>query len=61
MTRSARVVVIGGGRSGLAAGFHLGRPGIDFVVLDARAAAGGACQDTSDSHLFPPAAFSFLP
>ncbi|WP_405863864.1 ArsO family NAD(P)H-dependent flavin-containing monooxygenase [Streptomyces sp. NBC_00005] len=62
MTPSTQVVVIGGGQSGLAAGYHLRRRGIDFVILDAQAAAGGAWQHTWDSlHLFSPAAFSSLP
>ncbi|MCW8379611.1 ArsO family NAD(P)H-dependent flavin-containing monooxygenase [Streptomyces justiciae] len=62
MTRSTQVVVIGGGQSGLAAGYHLRRLGIDFIILDAQAAAGGAWQHTWDSlHLFSPAAFSSLP
>lgn len=62
MSRSTQVVVIGGGQSGLAAGYHLRRLGLDFVILDAQAAAGGAWQHTWDSlHLFSPAAFSSLP
>ncbi|MFJ5728941.1 ArsO family NAD(P)H-dependent flavin-containing monooxygenase [Streptomyces paradoxus] len=62
MTRTAQVVVIGGGQSGLAAAYHLRRVGLDFVVLDAQAAPGGAWQHTWDSlHLFSPAAFSSLP
>jgi cation diffusion facilitator CzcD-associated flavoprotein CzcO len=28
------VIVIGGGRAGLAMGYHLARRGIDFVILD---------------------------
>jgi len=36
------VVVIGGGQAGLAAGYHLRRRGLDFVVLDAQATPGGA-------------------
>ncbi|TQS43921.1 FAD-dependent oxidoreductase [Cryptosporangium phraense] len=36
------VVVIGGGQAGLSAGYHLKRRGVDFVVLDAEPAAGGA-------------------
>lgn len=61
MTHTARVVVIGG-QAGLAAGYHLRRPGLDFVILDARTAAGGAWQQTWDSpHLFSPAAPSSLP
>ncbi|MEU2286099.1 ArsO family NAD(P)H-dependent flavin-containing monooxygenase [Streptomyces sp. NPDC013178] len=62
MTRASQVVVIGGGQSGLAAGYHLRRLGIDFVILDAQTAPGGAWQHTWDSlHLFSPAAYSSLP
>ncbi|MEU2545496.1 ArsO family NAD(P)H-dependent flavin-containing monooxygenase [Streptomyces roseolus] len=56
------VVVIGGGQAGLAAGYHLRRAGLDFVVLDAGTAPGGAWRHTWDSlHLFSPAAYSSLP
>ncbi|MFC7976626.1 ArsO family NAD(P)H-dependent flavin-containing monooxygenase [Streptomyces cinereoruber] len=56
------VVVIGGGQAGLAAGYHLRRAGLDFVILDADPAPGGAWQHTWDSlHLFSPAAYSSLP
>ncbi|WP_329553649.1 ArsO family NAD(P)H-dependent flavin-containing monooxygenase [Streptomyces sp. NBC_00696] len=56
------VVVIGGGQSGLAAGYHLRRLGVDFVILDAQSTPGGAWQHTWNSlHLFSPAAFSSLP
>ncbi|MFF0479401.1 ArsO family NAD(P)H-dependent flavin-containing monooxygenase [Streptomyces sp. NPDC004284] len=62
MTQVVDVVVIGGGQSGLAAGYHLRRLGLDFVVLDAQPTPGGAWQHTWDSlHLFSPAAFSSLP
>ncbi|MEV4331260.1 ArsO family NAD(P)H-dependent flavin-containing monooxygenase [Streptomyces sp. NPDC049597] len=62
MTRASQVVVIGGGQSGLAAGYHLRRLGLDFVILDAPATAGGAWQHAWDSlHLFSPAAYSSLP
>ena len=62
MTQTVDVVVIGGGQSGLAAGYHLRRLGLDFAVLDAGAAPGGAWQHTWDSlHLFSPAAYSSLP
>jgi len=62
VTRTSQVVVIGGGQSGLAAGYHLRRQGLDFVVLDARTTPGGAWQHTWDSlHLFSPAAHSSLP
>ncbi|WP_331453543.1 ArsO family NAD(P)H-dependent flavin-containing monooxygenase [Streptomyces sp. SS162] len=56
------VAVIGGGQAGLAAGYHLRRLGLDFVVLDAQAAPGGAWPHTWDSlRLFSPAAYSSLP
>ncbi|GAA3388192.1 ArsO family NAD(P)H-dependent flavin-containing monooxygenase [Streptomyces roseoviridis] len=62
MTRVVDVVVIGGGQSGLAAGYHLRRLGLDFLILDAQPAPGGAWQHTWDSlHLFSPAAYSSLP
>ncbi|MGW1284495.1 ArsO family NAD(P)H-dependent flavin-containing monooxygenase [Streptomyces sp. NPDC001680] len=62
MTRTSQVVVIGGGQSGLAAGHHLRRLGLDFVVLDAQTTPGGAWQRTWDSlRLFSPAAYSSLP
>ncbi|MEV0934996.1 ArsO family NAD(P)H-dependent flavin-containing monooxygenase [Streptomyces phaeochromogenes] len=57
-----QVVIVGGGQSGLAAGYHLRRLGVDFVILDAQSTPGGAWQHTWDSlHLFSPAAFSSLP
>ncbi|MGW4054164.1 ArsO family NAD(P)H-dependent flavin-containing monooxygenase [Streptomyces sp. NPDC004779] len=56
------VVVIGGGQAGLAAGYHLRRAGLGFVVLDAQAGPGGAWRHTWDSlRLFSPAAYSSLP
>lgn len=62
MTSRVDVVVIGGGQAGLAAGYHLRRLGLDFVILDAQAGAGGAWQHSWDSlHLFSPAAYSSLP
>lgn len=62
MTRRTDVVVIGGGQAGLAAGYHLRRLGLDFVIFDAQAEPGGAWQHTWDSlHLFSPAAYSSLP
>ncbi|MCX5076923.1 NAD(P)-binding domain-containing protein [Streptomyces sp. NBC_00513] len=40
MTHRTDVVVIGGGQSGLAAGYHLRRLGVEHVILDAQAGAG---------------------
>ncbi|MGW7346789.1 ArsO family NAD(P)H-dependent flavin-containing monooxygenase [Streptomyces sp. NPDC054854] len=62
MTQNVDVVVIGGGQSGLAAGYHLRRLGIEHVTLDAQTGPGGAWQHTWDSlHLFSPTAYSSLP
>ncbi|WP_406197939.1 MULTISPECIES: ArsO family NAD(P)H-dependent flavin-containing monooxygenase [unclassified Streptomyces] len=62
MTQTTQAVVIGGGQSGLAAGYHLRRLGVDFVILDAQTEAGGAWRNAWDSlHLFSPAAYSSLP
>ncbi|MFZ3498259.1 ArsO family NAD(P)H-dependent flavin-containing monooxygenase [Streptomyces sp. 5.8] len=62
MTQQTDVVVIGGGQSGLAAGYHLRRLGIEHVILDAHTTPGGAWQHTWDSlRLFSPAAYSSLP
>ncbi|MBX9425142.1 FAD-dependent oxidoreductase [Streptomyces lateritius] len=62
MTRRTDVVVIGGGQSGLAAGYHLRRLGLDFVILDAGPSPGGAWLRAWDSlRLFSPAAYSSLP
>ncbi|MFF2236286.1 ArsO family NAD(P)H-dependent flavin-containing monooxygenase [Streptomyces anulatus] len=62
MTQHADVVVVGGGQAGLAAGYHLRRQGLDFVILDADPAPGGSWQHMWDSlHLFSPAEHSSLP
>lgn len=62
MTQHVDVVVVGGGQAGLAAGYHLRRQGLEFVILDADAAPGGSWQHTWDSlHLSSPAQHSSLP
>lgn len=54
--------MVGGGQAGLAAGYHLRRAGVDFVVLDSQDAAGGAWPHMWESlRLFSPAAYSSLP
>ncbi|WP_199444356.1 ArsO family NAD(P)H-dependent flavin-containing monooxygenase [Umezawaea beigongshangensis] len=59
---AARVVVVGGGQAGLAAGYHLRRAGLEFVVLDAQTGPGGAWRHGWDSlRLFSPARHSSLP
>jgi len=45
----ASSLVIGAGQAGLSAAFHLERLGIDHVVLDANASAGGAWQHRWDA------------
>ncbi|MFD9701534.1 ArsO family NAD(P)H-dependent flavin-containing monooxygenase [Lentzea sp. NPDC059081] len=56
------VVVIGGGQSGLAAGFYLRRAGLSFVILDSQPEPGGAWQHGWDSlRLFSIARHSSLP
>lgn len=42
-------VVIGAGQAGLSASYHLGRLGLDHVVLDANERSGGAWQHRWDS------------
>ena len=57
-----RVVVIGGGQSGLAIGYFLRRAGLDFEILDASGRPGGAWPAAWDSlRLFSPAQWSSLP
>ncbi|MFC9915808.1 ArsO family NAD(P)H-dependent flavin-containing monooxygenase [Streptomyces sp. NPDC127197] len=59
---TTQVVVIGGGQAGLAAGYHLRRLGLEFVILDAQTEPGGAWPYAWDSlRLFSPAAYSSLP
>ncbi len=56
------VIVIGGGQSGLAAGYFLRRSGLSFAILDDQPAPGGAWGHGWDSlALFSPAQWSALP
>jgi putative flavoprotein involved in K+ transport len=56
------VVVIGGGLTGLAAGYELTRRGIDFVILDRAARLGENWRPRWDSlRVFTPARFGGLP
>ncbi|GHA69986.1 hypothetical protein GCM10010372_81590 [Streptomyces tauricus] len=62
MTHKTDVVVTGGGQAGLAAGYHLRRRRLAFVILDAQAAPGGSWRHRWHSpHLFSPAEHSWLP
>lgn len=56
------VVVIGGGQSGLAAGYHLARRGVHFVILDANPRVGDVWRNRYDSlRLYSPARYDSLP
>ena len=58
----AETVIIGGGQTGLSAGYHLARRGRPFVILDANERIGDAWRKRWDSlRLFTPATFSRLP
>lgn len=63
---TVRVVVVGGGQAGLAAGYYLRRAGFepfrDYVILDANPLPGGAWQHGWESlRLFSPSEYSSLP
>lgn len=56
------VVVVGAGQAGLATGFHLGRRGVHYEILEARPTIGQQWRDRWDSlRLFTPARYSHLP
>jgi len=55
-------VIIGGGQAGLAAGYHLVKRGLPFVILDASERIGDAWRNRWDSlRLFTPAKYDGLP
>jgi putative flavoprotein involved in K+ transport len=55
------VVIIGGGQAGLAAGHHLKRRGVPFVILDAEARTGDTWRRRWDSlRLFTPRRYDAL-
>jgi putative flavoprotein involved in K+ transport len=61
-TEQFDTVIVGGGQAGLAAGYHLSRRGLPFVILDANDRIGGSWRDRWDSlRLFTPARFDALP
>ena len=54
-------VVIGGGQSGLSAGYHLAKQGVPFVILDANERVGDSWRKRWDSlRLFTPAQYDGL-
>lgn len=56
------VVVIGGGQAGLAAGYHLQRAGLRFIIIDAACQIGGSWSQYYESlRLFSPARYAALP
>jgi putative flavoprotein involved in K+ transport len=56
------VIVIGAGQSGLAAGYHLARRGLDFVILEANSRVGEMWRGRYDSlRLYSPAKLDALP
>ncbi len=55
-------LVIGGGQSGLAVGYHLIKAGIPFLIVDANERTGDSWRDRWDSlRLFTPNRFNSLP
>lgn len=61
-TERFNTVVVGGGQSGLALGYHLAKRGIDFVILDASVRIGDSWRSRWDSlRLFTPARYNGLP
>ena len=61
-TNRFHTIVIGGGQSGLAAGYHLRRAGGSFFILDANQRSGDAWRGRWDSlRLFSPAQYDSLP
>jgi putative flavoprotein involved in K+ transport len=56
------VIVIGGGQTGLAAGYHLAKRGIDFVILEASRRVGDVWRGRYASlRLYSPARYDRLP
>lgn len=62
MNSGYETVIVGGGQSGLAAGHHLARRGVDFIILEARDRIGDVWRSRWDSlHLYSPAKYDALP
>lgn len=62
MDNNYDVLIIGGGQAGLAAGYHLGKAGLRFAILEGGAEATGSWSRYYDSlKLFSPARYSSLP
>jgi putative flavoprotein involved in K+ transport len=62
MSHTFDTIVIGAGQAGLAAGYHLTRAGLDFIILEGEAQPGGSWRHYYDSlTLFSPTSRSSLP
>jgi putative flavoprotein involved in K+ transport len=60
--RQIDILVIGGGQAGLAAGYHLARTGLSYLIVDRQARVGDSWRNRYDSlTLFTPRALSALP
>jgi putative flavoprotein involved in K+ transport len=60
--RELDVLVIGAGQAGLATGYHLGRSGLRYELLDANSRVGDSWRQRFDSlTLFTPRSYSALP
>lgn len=61
-TKRYETVVIGAGQAGLAAGYHLAKRGVDFVILEADDRIGDNWRSRYDSlRLYSPARYDGLP
>jgi putative flavoprotein involved in K+ transport len=61
-TEHVDTIVIGGGQAGLASGYHLGKQGRSFVILEGNDRVGDSWRKRWDSlRIFTPAKFSGLP
>jgi putative flavoprotein involved in K+ transport len=62
MVSKYEVIVIGAGQAGLAAGYHLARRGVRFIILDGSPRIGDSWRSRWDSlRLFTPARYDGLP
>ena len=56
------VIVIGAGQAGLAAGYHLKKKGLHYVILESNTEPAGSWPQYYDNlRLFSPASYSSLP
>ncbi len=61
-TEQFETIIIGGGQAGLSTGYHLGRRGRPFVILEANHRVGDVWRERFDSlRLYSPAKYDGLP